>query len=358
MRAVALLVGLVVLFIDDDQAKIRIGQEQRRARAHHHRRLARRYRGPIALPRARRQLGMPFQRAHAKTLREAVEKLSGQRDLRHQDQRLFAAADDFGDRLEIDFGFAGARDAVEQGYMERTIGRERAHGINGRTLLRRKLRLLKGRIGRGRRQRRRHRLYRQRALVDEAVDHARADAGLSCRFGLAVQQTVRQHVDQPPARRRQASWRLADQPHAEAHPLGPEIIAHPQRHAQHHAARGQRVVCNPVDQAAQFLLQRRHIELFADILQAVVQARIGIGIFRPHHRDHLARTKRHADDIAGLQLHAARHAIGIILIERDRDQHVDDARRGCRGTGLASGVVHQGIRLFDIQNEASAGRSS
>ena len=70
MRAVILLVGLVVLFIDDDQAEIRIGQKQRRARADHDRRFAGRDRGPIALPGARRQFGMPFQRTHAEALRQ------------------------------------------------------------------------------------------------------------------------------------------------------------------------------------------------------------------------------------------------------------------------------------------------
>jgi hypothetical protein len=144
-----------------------------------------------------------------------------------------------------------------------------------------------------------------------------------------VQQAVRQHVDQPSPCRRQTPWRLTHQPHAEAHPLRPEIFAHPQRHAQHHAARGQGVVGDPVDQAAQFLLQRRHVELFADVLQAVVQTWIGIGVFRPDDRDHLARPQRHADDVAGLQLHAARHPVGIVLIERDRHQHVDDAGRRC-----------------------------
>ena len=118
VRAVVLLVGLVVLFIDDDQAEIGIGQKQRRARADHDRRLAGRDRRPVARAGARRQFGMPFQRTHAKTLREAIEKLAGQRDLRHQDQRLLAAADRFGNRLEIDFSLARAGDAVEQSDMK------------------------------------------------------------------------------------------------------------------------------------------------------------------------------------------------------------------------------------------------
>ena len=135
MRAFVLLVGLVVLLIDDDQPEIGVRQKQRRARPHHHRRFTRRYRGPVALPGARGQFGMPFQRPHAETPREAVEELAGQRDLRHQDQRLLAAADRFGDRLEIDFGLARAGDAVEQRDMKAAIGRQRAHRIHRGALL-------------------------------------------------------------------------------------------------------------------------------------------------------------------------------------------------------------------------------
>jgi len=79
--------------------------------------------------------------------------------------------------------------------------------------------------------------------------------------------------------------------------------------------------------SAQFLGQGRHLELFADVLEAIVQARIGAVVFSPYHRDHLARPQRHAHDIARLKLHAARHPVGIGLIERDRHQHIDDARR-------------------------------
>ena len=228
MRAVILLVGLVVLLIDDDQAEIRIGQKQRRARADHDRRFAGCDRRPVARAGARRQFGMPFQRTHAKTLREAIEELSGQRDLRHQDQRLLAAADDFGDRLEIDFGLARTGDAIEQRDVKAATRRQRPHRVDRRALLAGEFRLRKRRIGRRRRQRRRHRLDLQRALIDQPVDHARADAGFPRGFGLAVQQAVRQHVDHPPPRRRQAPRRLTDQPHAEPHPLGAEIFAHPQ----------------------------------------------------------------------------------------------------------------------------------
>ena len=229
MRAVILLVGLVVLFIDDDEPEIGIGHEQRRARADHDRRLAFGDRRPVARAGARRQFGMPFQRAHAKALREAVEELAGQRDLRHQDQRLLAAADGLRNRLEIDLGLARAGDAVEQRDMKAAAGGERAQHIDRAALLARELRLRIGRIGRRRRGRRRHRLHHQRALIDEAVDHAGGDAGLARRLGLSVQQAIRQHLDQAAARRRHALRQLADQPHAGARPLGAEIVAHAQR---------------------------------------------------------------------------------------------------------------------------------
>jgi len=57
------------------------------------------------------------------------------------------------------------------------------------------------------------------------------------------------------------------------------------------------------------------------------RARIGAGIVRPHHREHLARTERDGDDVAGRKRHAARHAVGIGLVQRDRHQHVDELRR-------------------------------
>ena len=121
-HAVLLLVGRVVLLIDHDQAKVGIGQEQRRARADHHRHFARRDRGPGARALSRRDLGMPFGRTHAEALGEAIEKLRGQRDLRHQDQHLLVAPDRFGHRLEIDLGLARAGDAVDQRHREAALG--------------------------------------------------------------------------------------------------------------------------------------------------------------------------------------------------------------------------------------------
>ena len=333
MHAVALLIGLVVLFIDDDQTKIRIGQKQRRARADHDMRFAGRDRRPVARAGARRQFRMPLDRFHAEALREAVEELPGQRDLRHQDQHLLATPHRLRHRLEIHFGLAGSGDAVEQRHRERLARRHLAQRLRGDLLIGREIRLHECRIRRRRRRRLRQRLHRQGALVHEAIDHADADAGLARRIRLAVQEAVAEAFDDAAARGRHSLRRRPDQPHAGAHALGSQMLAHPQRHAQHHAARRQRVIGDPIHQRAQFRAQRRHLDLLGDILEPVMQARIGIVILRPHHRRHLARAERNADDIAGLQVEPARHAIGIGAVERHRHQHIDDARAGRRCLG-------------------------
>ncbi len=114
VHAVFLLVDRVMLFIDDDEAEIGIGQEQRRARAGDDADFAGGDRMPGAGADARAQLGMPLRRAHAEPRREAIEGLRGERDFRHQDQALAAPRYRFRHRLEIDLGLAGAGDAVEQ----------------------------------------------------------------------------------------------------------------------------------------------------------------------------------------------------------------------------------------------------
>ena len=265
----------------------------------------------------------------------------------------------FGDRLEIDFGLARARDAIEQRDMKAAARGQRAHRIDSRALLAREFRLREGRIRRRRRSWRRQRLDRQRALIDQAIDHARADAGLPGRLRLAMQQAVGEYLDQAPPRRRHPPRRLARQPHAHAQPLGPEIFAHPQGHAQHHAAGGQRVVGDPVDERAQFRFQRRDVELFGDVLQTVMQPRIGLCVLRPHHSHHFARAERHADDVAGRQA-PCRAAPG-----RNRSDRAQPApahrprrsmlrmRRGCAWCGPL-----RRIKAGDCRTQATAAAAS
>ena len=157
VHAVFLLVGGVVLFIDDDQPEIGIGQEQRRARADHDRDFAFGDRRPGARALARRELGMPFRRAGAEARGEAIEELRGERDLRHQDQALPAAADGVGHRLEINLGLARAGDAVEQRDGIAAFGDCRFQRRRGGALIGAKFRLHEIRIGLfGNRLRRQH----------------------------------------------------------------------------------------------------------------------------------------------------------------------------------------------------------
>src|ERR1700736_2009148 len=84
-NSLLLLIGRVVLLIDDNQSEVAVRQKQRRARSDDHADLATGDRAPGARAPARRQRGGPFGRAHAKALREAIEELRGQCDFRHED---------------------------------------------------------------------------------------------------------------------------------------------------------------------------------------------------------------------------------------------------------------------------------
>ena len=114
LHAFLLLEARLVRLVDDDQAELRIGQEQRRAGADRDPRLAAGDRPPgaaaLRLPEAR----MPGDRLAAEAGGEALQERLGERDLGEQDERLAALAERLGDRLEIDLGLARAGDAVEQ----------------------------------------------------------------------------------------------------------------------------------------------------------------------------------------------------------------------------------------------------
>ena len=90
--ALLLLVALVVLLIDDDQAEIGEGQEQRGAGADHELRLVLGDRAPDAAAHRRRDAGMPFGGPGAEALLAAGDELAGERDLGHQHQHLLARA--------------------------------------------------------------------------------------------------------------------------------------------------------------------------------------------------------------------------------------------------------------------------
>jgi hypothetical protein len=103
------------------------------------------------------------------------------------------------------------------------------------------------------------------------------------------------------------------------------MLAHAQRHAQHHAAGAERVVRDPIDEPAQLRPQRRDIELALDLLEAIVQAGPHLDVVGPHHAGRRPRPQRHRHQVARREIEVVRHPVRIGVIERDRDQHIDDA---------------------------------
>ena len=112
---------------------------------------------------------------------------------------------------------------------------------------------------------------------------------------------------------------------ASALALRAEMLAHAQAHAQHHAARRHGVIGHPIDEAAQLRPQRRHIEFFLDVLEPIIEPRIGLRVLRPHHGGGLARAQWHRHHVARSEVQLLRHPVRIGPVERDRDQHIDDA---------------------------------
>ena len=194
--------------------------------------------------------------------------------------------------------------------------------------------------------RRQHQCF-ERALVDQAVDHAGADAGFAGCIAFAAQHSVCKKRQHPLPRRGHALRGRAGKAHADALALGAEMLAHAQAHPQHHAARGDRVVRDPVDEAAQLGAQRRQFELFLNVLEAVVEPRIGLRVLRPDHGSGLAGAERHADDIARRKLKRLGHPVGIGPVKRDRDQDIDDTADHAAGCADSSGFRKgKGWRLY------------
>ena len=86
-----------MLFVDDDQAQPRIGQEQRRAGADDHRHLPFRHRPPGPPPFGTAQIGMPLRRRRAEASGKAAAPLRTERDFRQQHQHLPAVRQRFVD---------------------------------------------------------------------------------------------------------------------------------------------------------------------------------------------------------------------------------------------------------------------
>jgi hypothetical protein len=111
---VLLLVGLVVLLIDDDEPQLRQRQKEGRPRPDDDLGAAVGDRPPRIAPLRRRDVGMPLDRRRAKPPPEPLEPLRPERDLGQEHQRLPPFFERGRDRGEIGLGLARPRHPVEQ----------------------------------------------------------------------------------------------------------------------------------------------------------------------------------------------------------------------------------------------------
>jgi hypothetical protein len=91
-RVALVLVGGVVLLVDDDQAEVDDRREHRRARAHADARLAAAQALPLVVALALGELGVQHRDRVAEALDEAADDLGRQRDLGHEDDRALPRA--------------------------------------------------------------------------------------------------------------------------------------------------------------------------------------------------------------------------------------------------------------------------
>ena len=259
---------------------------------------------------------MPLRRPRAEAGGEAVEEGAGERDFRQQDQRLLAPAQRLGDRLEIDLRLARAGDAVQQ-----RDGKALADGLDqrggGLGLLCRqdRARMVRVRLGGDRARGELDDL--ERALGEEAVDHAGGDAGRDRQAGFRPGEAVGRELEHAAARPGHPLRRRAGEAHARHRPLRLERLGRAQHHAQHHAARGERVVGEPVDEADERFRQRRGVVDVLDLAQLL--ARHVVRRPGPDGAKHEPRAERHGDDRAGRQRPVA--GVGIGCADRHRHQH-------------------------------------
>ncbi len=202
-HAVFLLERGVLLLVDDDEAEIGEGQEQRRARADHHARGSLGDRAPGIAPRRAAEIGMPFDRRRAETVGKAREPLRRERDLRQQHQHLAAAFERGGDGGEIDLGLARAGDAIEQRDGVTTGGDGGGKRGGGLGLRRRQRRTRPAPIRQRRRQRARQRDDVDQAGIGQRPHHTRTTRSGAREIRGGTRRPVFQHREHAPALLRQ-----------------------------------------------------------------------------------------------------------------------------------------------------------
>ena len=320
--AILLLVGRIMLFIDNDQAKLGKGQEERRARAGNHTHLARHHLPPDLFACARREIGMPLGGLGTETILKPLQKARRQCDFRQQDQHLLAALQRLGHRLEIDLGLTGTRHAIDQRHRKLAL----VDGLdqNPRRILLHALQPVGDviRIGRCNNGRRRQEDGLEHALSNHPVHDARRNA---CRMDQPQprpRKTIRGQFDHPRPRRRHPLQLAFDEPQALDHRLRIESRGRAQRHARDIARRRQRIGRHPVEKGAHVVCQRRAIEDMIDGAQLLRIDRAALAPLVPDNANDLARPERHHDDGARHDMDIFRDRIGI----RPRCRHGHEHR--------------------------------
>jgi hypothetical protein len=109
-----LLIGRLVLLVDDDQAKVGHRGEEGGARADDDRALAGSHQFPLGVAFGVAERGVEDGDLAGEAVGEAGDDLRGERDLGHEDERLPPGADGGRRRPQVDLGLAGAGDAVQE----------------------------------------------------------------------------------------------------------------------------------------------------------------------------------------------------------------------------------------------------
>jgi hypothetical protein len=138
-RTLFLLVGAVVLFVNDNQSHLLERREHRRPGADDDIDVAAADALPLVVALAIGEAAVLDGDAVAERLAEDDGHRGSEGDLRHQDQHAAAAAADRGREAQVDFRLAAARHTVEEGDSEVAGGVQRAKAVEGRGLLRRQL---------------------------------------------------------------------------------------------------------------------------------------------------------------------------------------------------------------------------
>ena len=311
--AILLLEAGFVRLVDDDRAEVGIGQEQRRARADDDLRFAACDRMPGAAALGRAQAAVPRHRLAAEARRETREHGFGERDFGKQDERLLARVDRSGDRFHIDFGLARPGDAVEEQRLEPRRGDGLAQ-LSGRgSLFVGQIGRGEGRIGFGIGGVGRDFDRFERARLHEAADHRVAD--LAKRREFANRALPRADpFERHRALRRHPCRQVAGRTIFDDRAARVGEGGAGQHHAQHRAGRREIIVARPFDETAQRRPDRRNVDDFVKIAEAIVADGVGRAEARvlPHHAAEAPRPERRDDDAAERRL----AAIGYAIVER------------------------------------------